>query len=492
MTPTKDFVLEALLRHNYFPTQRRRREDIPPVLSSHTFTPQVARQIDQLPESQFRERQGYDAVEYRGTQFTGTPRYFSFPHPGAYARLALTVHTNWDKIAFVAANANSHIKPRSHRDGRLIIMDYDSSFRRSQGLLQGAFGCRFIAKTDIANFFPSIYSHAVPWAAVGTSYAKQHRGRALWFNQLDSRLRSTKRGETQGVAVGPATSNIFAEMILSRVDDSLSKHFRYMRYIDDYMVFCEREEQARDFIRRLSHELAAYNLHLNGGKTEVRSLPEVVESDWISELALRLPPDNEVSAYDALKFLDLAVLVSKRHPEGSVLKYALTTLVRKTLSKGAVYQVLPYVLTLAFHQPALLPLLENWLDESVAGRAFRYDGELQAIAKESAQLRRSDATAWCLYYLRRYAVSVEASTANEVIASEDCVSLLMLYQAGTPAWKSAVVNFANGLAPTDRHGLDRYWLLLYQLFRDGLVGNPCSRDATFDTLNAAGVTFMNP
>jgi sugar phosphate isomerase/epimerase len=101
---------------------------------------------------------------------------------------------------------------------------------------------------------------------VGFDHAKKHKPpehKGEWFNQLDEKLRKIKRNETQGVAIGPGTSNILSEIILARVDAQLAKEFTYIRYIDDYTAYCETEEEAQKFIRRLGEELAKYKLLLN-------------------------------------------------------------------------------------------------------------------------------------------------------------------------------------------------------------------------------------
>jgi hypothetical protein len=47
-------------------------------------------------------------------------------------------------------------------------------------------GARFVAKADISNCFPSIYTHSIPWALVRKEEAKQKQGEQHeYFNKLD-------------------------------------------------------------------------------------------------------------------------------------------------------------------------------------------------------------------------------------------------------------------------------------------------------------------
>lgn len=493
MSVDRDFVLSALLQHNFFPTQKKAKEEMPPIFTSVAFTPDVAKKLIAGKPRKVEGYQGYDAVEYKLTRFNGVSRSCSIPHPTAYAHLSLCIHEHWDKLDYIAKNKISGIRPLEHSDGRIIIMDYEKSFEKTKRKLRGAFGRRFMVHTDISNCFPSVYSHAIPWAAVGFDYAKKHKPpkhRAEWFNQLDEKVRGLKRGETQGVAIGPATSNILSEVVLARVDETLRGEFVYTRFIDDYTAYCNTEEKAQEFVRRLAEELAKYKLLLNIRKTEVIPLPHALAGDWVAELSLALPKSAIVSASDAINYLNLAVRLAQQTPDGSVLKYALKSLLSRKLGFMADVDVLRYALTLSFHQPVLLPLLEKLFDSTIFSGMFLYTSELQQLALEHAQLRRSDAVAWAVYYLSKYGVTVESACADEILASRDCVSLLLLYLSGAPLHQARVASFVASLDPADLYELDQYWLLLYELFREGKIVSPYKDEDAFEIMAANAVGFV--
>ena len=166
MSIDKDFVLNALLQHNFLPTQKKAKEELPPIFTSVTFTPDIAKRLVAAKSRKVEGYLGYDAIDYRLTRFNGVSRNCSIPHPVAYSHLVLCIHEHWDKLAYIASNTTSMIRPRQHTDGRLIIMDYEKSFDKTRRNLINSFGCRFMAHTDISNFFPSVYSHAIAWAAL--------------------------------------------------------------------------------------------------------------------------------------------------------------------------------------------------------------------------------------------------------------------------------------------------------------------------------------
>jgi len=483
-----DFVLNALLRFNYLPRQRRAGDELPPVFSSESFTPDTARNVSRL--GNLRGANGYDAVEYRGTRFNMVSRSYSIPHPKAQADLALCIHQHWKEISHITKNRNSKVKPREHKDGRIIIMDYEGFRDRTRELADMSFGCRFAVHTDIANCFPSIYSHAIPWALVGMDHAKANKGPGLWFNQLDQKLRNSKRNETQGIAVGPATSNIMAEIILGKVDQIIGNTY-FRRYIDDYSAYCKTEEECQEVIRRLAAELQSYKLLLSIKKTEILPLPKPLADSWATKLALSLPHERPIKTESAFNYINLAIDLSKHMPDASVLKYALTSLLNSKMTPQAMLDLSPLALNLAFHQTALLPLLRRLLDVTLPTTVAKCAPKLNQIALLNARLRRSDGISWCLHYLIKHKIPVEKEIADAILASRDCIALVLLRATGVPEYVTQVREFAAALDPADLYLLDQYWLLLYELFAAGEIVNPYPNDDTFPIMRDAGVRFIS-
>lgn len=159
-----DFVFRGLLGYNYLPAQRRNREELPSIFNSSTFSPEAADQLANL--QQIKGAQGFDIVEYRATKFNNVSRSYSIPHPVGYAKLCVCIRNNWEEIQAFQISEMSMIRPRGHKDKRLIIMDYESFKNRGRRKRELAFGQRYTAHTDITNCFPSIYTHAIPWAVL--------------------------------------------------------------------------------------------------------------------------------------------------------------------------------------------------------------------------------------------------------------------------------------------------------------------------------------
>ena len=499
MSVDSEFLLEALLCHNYLPLQKKSKEELPPIFSTEGFTPHIATELAKL-EYRKGAFSGYDQVEYKLTRFNSVGRLMSIPHPLPHAKLCLVLHKNWGKLGYILANQNSRIKPQRYADGRVMIMNgYGDSVENANRQLNDSFGKRYRVNADIAGCFSSIYSHAVPWALVSQKTAKAQRPPKHaneWFNLIDKHLRACRRDETQGIAIGPGSSSIVAEIILARVDAELSAEFKFTRHIDDYTCYCESEEIAEKFIRRLEQECAQFKLQLNIKKTKIERLPLPVTDDWVVELGRHMPESKEISSFEAFRYLDFAVQLSKSHPEGSVLKYAAGIIAQHKCKQGHDATVLNYLLNLAFHNPVLLPVLSKLIDSSclmVFGQRLDFNGstvKLEEIVRENARLTRSDGMCWGLYYLGHVKAAISEDTAQVVIGTGDALAMLTLYWA-SETHREAVALFFNELDKSDLYQLDRYWILLYQLFLDGRIDAPYSDDV-FTKLRDFGVNFLLP
>ena len=498
----EEYVLNALLGHNYLPNQKSDCDELPPVFSSISFTAPIAEELESFRETRGAPFMGYDAVVYKLTRFNGVARVCSIPHPKAYAGLVLTIAKNWQNLRYVSENQTSKIIPRRHGDGRLVIMDYEDRVSASQQTLGASFGKRFLVRTDISNFYPSIYSHSIPWAVVGIDEAKKTiKNDGKWYNQLDLALRNSSRAETNGIAIGPGTSNIISEAILARVDGELTSEFTYYRYMDDYTAYCGSHEEAERFVFTLAKKLAKYKLTLNIGKTAIQALPTTSTSDWVIELQNVLPKHTPIKAYDAVIYLDRVVQIANHTPDGSAMKYGLKTLMNVLLKPDdetdvdVIRTVLAYAVNLSFYHPVLLPLLDRLFSEyRPFDTEFQYTQELQAIVCENVRLNRSDAVSWGLFLARKYGVPVKKCCYNQIIDSRDCVPILLMYLTGDQAQKDEVVDYARSLDHEDLYEIDQYWLLLYQLFKDGTISDPYSSGSSgktvFSIMKAQDVDFV--
>jgi hypothetical protein len=490
-------LYEALTRRNYFPNQKELIGELPPCIDTRQFTPEICEALASLEEAKERKSNGYDLVEYMATRYNNVPRTLSLVHPRAQASLIKHIHDNWDKIKFIEEGPNSKIKPELRLDGRVMVMNYEDHLSQQLRVNDLSFSNKFRVSADIANCFNSIYSHAIPWAAVGLNIAKSNRDKN-WYNNLDKFQRNTKRGETQGIPIGPATSSFVVEIILQTIDQKLAeKGFTFERYVDDYTCFCKTNEKAQDFLLLLGQLLAEYKLTLNLNKTYIIELPCPSKDDWILELLGAMPnrfarpvdEEPKFNSAEAITFIDRAIKVNKITPDGSVLKYAIQLLI-SNLNERAVLDVLSAVINLAWHFPILIPFIAQIVDkteEESLPSAYYYD-QIQEIIIDNAKQRRSDGMSWPLYILKNKGLAPSNTVIDAVINSGDCVSITIL--ASMLDDKHKILEFISGIIKGDNYGKDNYWLLLYQLFLAGDLKEDPYDDKVFTVLKKNKVNFI--
>ncbi|MCW1833085.1 RNA-directed DNA polymerase [Pantoea ananatis] len=147
-----------------------------------------------------------------------------------------------------------------------------------QASINKALEFKYLFTTDIANFYPSIYTHSIPWAIHTKDKAKQVKGiNDNLGNKIDHALRQMRWGQTNGIPQGSAPMDFIAEIVLGYADELLGKKlveegiadYHIIRYRDDYRVFTNSKEDAEALARHLTTILQKLGLHLNASKTSL-------------------------------------------------------------------------------------------------------------------------------------------------------------------------------------------------------------------------------
>lgn len=522
---TKATVKEALLTQNYLPRQHDHKEELPPIFHSRLFTPAVA---DSLRALECRET-GYDLMPFKRTRHPNIPRVMAIPHPRAYVELVHAISEGWENILPFCESPNSQLEFGLQPDGRMLVHAYnqvaEDGVAEDQDPLSD-FGMGYLLKTDITSFYPSVYSHALPWAFVGHATAKlpaNQRARN-WYNNVDRGVRICQRRETKGLPIGPGTSSILAEALLFPVDAALRSKYRFTRYIDDYTVFLPDRKACDQFLLDLSRELERYALSLNLRKTKVIELPVPRREAWVTEISFLLgapPQPNEGTTIQRgpdlrqiRAILDRALELSKDFPDGSVMKYTLSALIDRFPKESGLSAVdsaeerfiEDSLFRFSFFFPTIIPIIQRWLQHypSLDPRVEdRVEARLLKLLDRSFELGQSDNIVWCLHYLLQLGRTGQQEIAARCIASGDPIVVAMGYyyskRMGMPlrrfrAWVRAVAAKRRKGNISD-YDLDQFWLPLYQLYFDGLISEIPYPDGhereVFVRLKAQDVSFMD-
>lgn len=138
---------------------------------------------------------------------------------------------------------------------------------------------QYILHLDLANFYPTLYTHSIDWAELGRNNAKANRNRNSSTNlggQLDFYIRACQFGETHGIPTGTILSRVIAELYMTYFDQRLGeKGFTsFSRYVDDFKFSYISEQEKDNFLLEFNKICIELGLFLNQNKVYIEKYPE--------------------------------------------------------------------------------------------------------------------------------------------------------------------------------------------------------------------------
>lgn len=456
-------------------------EKIPNFLTSETFldyTKTLSLPLKMAPK---------DYIRYSSMRNTNVPRQLAIPEPFSYANQCYTLAQNWSLIKDHFRNKTAgnpykisriHIRKLFGKQA-LFEMNYKNFRDDGEPEQDIVIKSRYVAEVDISACFPSIYSHSISWSLVGKELAKTtskstKANNSLWYNKLDYYTRCMKFGETNGLLIGPHTSNLISEIILTTVDEKINDHgFKYIRNIDDYTCYTESYEEAERFIMMLSDELAKYELSLNNKKTKIASLPKANVRNWVPKLnhfnftnTYQIDGETAIRVKELKGFFDFVLeLMVENNYDAAILNYSIKILSNKHLGKNAKQ----YYYKQLHHLVLLYPYLISLLEDNV----FIPHSIPKAIIKEIANnlfelginKRLYEACSYTIHWAIKYDFEINHNDLKDkAIKSNDCIFLLISYlydkKTKSASYLKEYKNHAKALKAID---FDRYWLFIYEV-----------------------------
>lgn len=133
---------------------------------------------------------------------------------------------------------------------------------------------RYVAVADIADFYPRIYQHRLQ--NVIESVATSQRVRDIARVLVKKLIGNIMGMDSYGIPVGPYASRLLAEALLIDVDASLqSQGVDFVRWVDDYNMFCRAEYEAQSVLFALGEWLfSKHGLTLQSAKTKILTIDD--------------------------------------------------------------------------------------------------------------------------------------------------------------------------------------------------------------------------
>ena len=339
-------------------------------------------------------------------------------------------------------------------------------------------GQRFVLRTDVNQCYASLYTHSIPWALEGKRKAKSNRGKTV-SDQLDKALRNLSDGQTMGVPIGPDTSFLAAEIVLTAVDKMLASslsQLRGHRYIDDYELAFTSRSAAEQAQAVLEEALAEYELAINPTKTEILELPQPFLESWTYELATFQIRDGTASQTitDLTALFSKAAASSKRR--AGPLKYALQRSREIDIHDDEIWAPFQNLVWSAVSaEPTTMATALDLLATKAGVGGFDIDLEaaaevIEALIVTHSPIRNASEVAWAVWAAIALEIDMSTEAAKAVASMEDdFVALLALDASDRGLFGRHAVDSSKWEILTDYDDVlaGPHWLLAKVLYGNG-------------------------
>ena len=426
-------------------------------------------------------------------------RSLSIPNPLHHFMVSDEIASNWKKLNSFCSQSPLSLSVPTVSTTRALVHRRDLNqmpvFRAQKSI-----GSRYLLRTDIARFYPSIYTHSIPWALHGKTAARADKKFVLLGNRLDLWTRETQDKQTGGIPIGPDTSFLIGELIGTALDLELIKKMptlRGVRSVDDYYLYFNSVAAAESALATL-HEIARkFELEINDPKTEIIELPDTLEPAWKSELrSLSIRPSGQPQVTDLLSLFDRAFERARLFPSDNVLTYAAKQVLGADITAENWQVCEALLLKAALSEPTMLSVLEDVYEKFAA--YYTDSGPvtetLESICGYHAPLQQGNEVAWALWLAKKLGISISKTLGDKIArVDDDIVALVALDLIEEGLLQTSNLNLWRGFA-NSANLYEEHWLLAYEAQMHGWLSTDqkpdyVAADPFFSILQNHGVRF---
>jgi len=344
--------LVRLLDRGFYPVE------LPPVFATRNYSSAANSILANL--SNQRTKHYSVMLNFDGSTYQGNLRTFGIINPVNFCILSDFIAAQWSNLQKVyklsSSSGSRPVFPNKSASGRAIHTASLATKRQNLKHMAGSFPK--VLTLDINRFYGTIYTHSIPWASLGKNEAKKrfhnHSLKSHWSDELDTLTRNCNSKQTVGIPIGPDTSRIISELILSRVDyDMVKNHSEiipsaFFHNIDDYQFGIFRIEEAELAQSKFVWAIQRMELRLNDYKTRLDSGLDFAPSNWQRsfDFVSSLSGTRAVEA-----FFDQLYKCMSDHPNSNVVGYSLKKFGGQLASNARRELVLEYLQRLIFAAP---------------------------------------------------------------------------------------------------------------------------------------------
>ncbi|MDT7834125.1 RNA-directed DNA polymerase [Aquabacterium sp. OR-4] len=437
-------------------------------------------------------------------------RTTSITNPVPQLFLATFVARHWrDFLRHYRKSRLSRSHPRFLNDGGRAACIPSMQRLHDLKVLESA-GYRYMLRTDISRFFPTIYTHSVPWALHTKEAAKAKENRYkttpdFFGNLIDKALRQGQDEQTMGLPIGPDTSHVVAEAISTSVDllfaTSLGCWPAGFRYVDDYFLFFPNVAAAEAALAALSSALKEFELQINFEKTKICSVAEIVDDYWTHQLrSFQIDKHGRRQRSDIHHFFELANDLARTNADENVMAYALkrasSVLIRHENWELFEARLCHVALSHPNTLQTIAQVLATYKFYGYPLNVTRITRTVVALIQEHAGLGHHSEVAWCLWMCKELEIQLDPACVGlvSVMPSSVCALLLMDLSASGFLAVAPKENFWRTVDGAESLR-EELWLMCYEAGVRGWGGFTSAHalaDSRFKDLAERGIRFYDP
>lgn len=297
-------------------------------------------------------KKGTEPIQVKISKPNGANRLISISNPLALVPLDFYIKKNVVEILSEQEDQNEKYYSSSSYsyDANGIIVGYtydgDILMEETEELVQNGFdnkelithnicsGKYYHMSIDISNFFNSIYSHSLSWDLKNVN-------NKLIFDNIDVLSRNLNKNETKGILIGPYSSGIISEIILSKIDRLIIEKYKnddisFVHFCDDYDFFSDSKEKLENDVKNYVGELfSKYGLDLNFSKYKIEEFPfislNIIQNERIFILKNRIKGENFENALEYIENImnELSTSLKKKYYNCNYLLVILNSMYEK-------------------------------------------------------------------------------------------------------------------------------------------------------------------
>jgi hypothetical protein len=494
-------TLKDLLEKGYFP------EVIPPSFTTERFGLFAAKNpgiFDAFVASPNRLK----GIHYSASKSGFRRRPFVVTHPVSQFFVAKFVADNWKSIDqhFKKSKFSASIPEADDEGTRSVKITPFNELHRIMHERVGQFG--HIAKSDIQRYFPSLYTHSIPWAIHGKENAKKDispNSKDVPFNKLDQLVRRGQDGQTVGIPIGPDTSRIIAEIIGCSIDQRLvelapKQILDGVRHVDDFYFGADSYSDAEACVAALRVALREFGLEINDTKTDIHKSSSLRDDNWPRLISRRLAAYKK-SNDDIFSLFEETFDIAERTKNEAPVRYLLRRADKLKVFEDDHWGVTENFLIKCIYN---FPHSTDYVSRIIVRRGITHDDLnrnkwARAIGNRlmtNSKMGHDHEICWLLWTATSLLLPLANDVATEIIAYSNPMVALMGAQAlsrklidpklDVSAWESHI--HADQLA-------DEWWMFAYECsLRGWLKANlkdAALKGTIFEFLKKSNVSFYD-